>query len=455
MTLAEVSVYLPSVFAACATVNKFRSSSLFAQAVPLQGNPQDLQLAAPKGYLGGQRGIPSMQLDIKFPILVRATPVASKKADRHFFGSYVHSSEVPEVSMSETEIGLDTLGFIGGDGERRVFPQLRSYGNRLYRPLGNPEGLFSDAFSRERYDTAVDYVVCVPPLKDMARRPLAYPVRDWAQWFIDLHGMDTSRNYKLWPEAPRAPNPPVSRNTLDFAQSQLRDVNGDDLGVFQRMFEAQANRLLLIGGKFWMETTMPCLSVEMTGGDRGPKTVTLNAGFLPLVSTRTTTWMRFPLSAYDEAQAYAEQMTGEWHGEQKIGYAETEGMDLSAVGFDYNEEAAQAMALAVGSNLVRRSVQHEFHSVHQDADPLFEGTKLTRFLAVKDAILSNNDISGERSDLVDLIPEIMALWKSIKTPRYEGLGLPPPGISARMIAQAMEMAENTTISAPAVTVPRF
>lgn len=396
-----------------------------------------------------------MQLDIKFPILVRATPAASRKADRHFFGSYVHTAEVAEVSAGETEVGLDSLGFISGNGQRRVFPQLRTYCNRLYRPLGNPEGLFTDAFALDRYDKAVDYVVSVPPMSNMARRPLAYPVRDWAQWFIDLHGMDTSRNYKLWPEEPRAPKPRVSRNDVLFGQAQLRDVNGDDFGVFQRMFEAQANRLLVIGGKFWMETTMPCLSVEMTGGDYAAKTVTLEAGFLPLVSARTSTWMRFPLSAYDEARAYAEQTAGEWRGELRIGYAETDGMDLSAVGFDHNEEAAQAMALAVGSNLVRRSVQHEFHPIHQNAAPLFEGTRLARFLAIKEAILSNNDISGERSDLIALIPEITDLWNSVKAQRYEGLGLPPTWISARMIAQATEMAENTTISAPAVTVPRF
>ncbi len=397
-----------------------------------------------------------MQLDIKFPILVRATPATSKKADRHFFGSYIHKADVPEVSAAETDVGLDSLGFISGDGQRRVFPQLRTYCDRLYRPLGNPEGLFTDAFASDRYEMdSVDYVVSVPPMGNMARRPLAYPIRDWAQWFIDLHGMDTARNYKLWPEPARAPQPRGNRNDVDFAQSQLREVNGDDLEAFQRMFEAQANRLLVIGGKFWMETTMPCLSVVMGGGDNTPRTVTLEAGFLPLVTPRTSTWMRFPLSAQDEARAYAEQTAAEWRGEQRIGYAETDGMDLNAVGFDHNEEAAQAMALSVGSNLVRRTVQHEFHSTHQNSPPLFEGARLTRLLAVKEAILSNNDISGERSDLIALIPEIMDLWRSVKSPRYGGLGMPAPWISARMIEQATEMADNTTISAPSLTVPRF
>lgn len=396
-----------------------------------------------------------MQLDIKFPILVRAAPVTSKKADRHFFGSYVHRADVPEISVGDTDIGLDSLGFVSGNGERRVFPQLRSYSGRLYRPLGNPEGLFSNAFSTDRYDAGVDYAVSVPPMKDMARRPLAFPVREWAQWFIDLHGMDTSRNYKLWPEKPRPPATWLNRNEVDFAQAQVRDVNGDDFGVFQRMFEAQANRLLIIGGKFWMETTMPCLTVTMTGGDHAPRTVALEAGFLPLVTPRTSTWMRFPLSAQGEARAYAEQTSSEWRCEQRIGYAETDEMDLGAVGFDHNEESAQAMALSVGSNLVRRTVQHEFHSLHQNSDPLFEGTRLARFLAVKEAILANNDISGERSDLISLIPEIMDLWRSVKSPRYEGLGMPPPWISARMIEQATEMADNTTISAPSLTVPRY
>jgi hypothetical protein len=396
-----------------------------------------------------------MQLDIKFPIFVRANPAATKKTDRRFFGSYVHSADVAEVSVGETEIGLDSLGFVSGDGERRVFPQLRSYDGRLYRPLGNPEGLFTDAYSRDRYDHGIDYVVSVPPTAKMSRRPLAFPIRDWTQWFIDVHGMDTARNYKLWPEEPRAPHPPVNRNDVDFATAELRDVNGDDFAVYMKMFEAQANRLLVIGGKFWMETTKPCLTVTMSGGDHNAKAVTLDAGFLPLVSPRTSTWMRFPLSAYGEAVAYAEQMMGEWRGTNDIGFAETDGMDLSAVGFDHDEEATHAMALAVGSNLVRRSVQHEFHQVHRESPPLFEGSRLTRFLAVKDAILANNDISGERSDLVGILPEIMEFWNSVKSPRYDGLGMPPAGIAGRMIAQALEMAENTTINIPTAAAPRF
>ncbi|MDW9478775.1 hypothetical protein GOB57_08660 [Sinorhizobium meliloti] len=394
-----------------------------------------------------------MQLDIKFPMLVRATPAASRKGERYFYGSHVHRTEVAEISTRETETGLGSLGFVSGGGRRRVFPQLRSYGNRLYRPLGNPEGLFANAFKDNRWDRDVDYVVAVPALENMARRPLAYPIQRWTQWFIDLHGMDTARNYKIWPEE-RSPRPAVNRNDVDFSQSQLLDVNGDDFTLFERMFEAQADRLLMIGGKFWMETTMPYLSVTMEGGDYRPKSVRLDVGFLPLAEPRAT-WMRFPLAAYDEALAFAEQIAREWRASEiDIGYAEVDGLDLSAVGFDHNEEVAHAMTLAVGSNLVRRSVQHEFHKIHENADPLFEGARLSRFLAVKEAILSNNDITGQRSDLISLMPEVLELWNSVKKPRYEGLGLPVPALSDRLIAKAVEMSEDTMINVPTFMAPR-
>jgi hypothetical protein len=396
-----------------------------------------------------------MQLDIKFPIFVRAQPAATRKVDRRFFGSYVYQAEITEISMDETEIGLEELGFLNGKRERRVFPQLRAYNGRLYRPLGNPEGLFEDAFSRDRFSYGIDYIVTDPPTPGAARRPLAFPIRDWTQWYIDVHGMDTSRNYKLWPEDARAPLPPVSRNDIDFSTTDFRNVNSDDLALYMKMFKAQANRLLIIGGKFWMETTKPCLTVTMSGGGEQAKKVTLDAGFLPLVSPRTSTWMRFPLSSYGEAVTYAEEMKRSWGGSNDIGFAETDGMDLSSVIFDPDEEAVHAMALAVGSNLVRRTVQHEFHQVHQDSMPLFEGRRLDRFLTIKDAILSNNDIIGERSDLVGLLPEIMDYWNSLKSPRYVGLGMPPAGISGVMIQQALEMAENTTINLLPSATPRF
>ncbi|MBY3150993.1 hypothetical protein HFO56_00925 [Rhizobium laguerreae] len=395
-----------------------------------------------------------MQIDIKFPILVRATPASSKKSERYFYGSHTHRADVREISLSETEVGLDAVTFTAGDGTRRIFPKLLAYDDRLYRPLGNPHGLFAEAHGVGSQAATNDYVVTSPALAGMARRPVSRPVQRWAQWIIDLHGADTERNYKLWPEKTQPPKPTLDRNGVELSEAGLKDVNGDDVDIAMKMFEAQAGRLLVIGGKYWMETTMPCLTVSMVGDDRRPLEVKLDMDFLPQ-GLAGSTWMRFPLAAYDEAKDFAQQIVADRAGTGDIGHADVAHLDLSRVGFDHNEETAHAMALAVGSNLVRRSVQHGFHSVHAGSAPLFEGRGLARFETVKDAILSNNDIIGQRSNLIDLIPEILDLWQGVKSPRYSGLGLPPASLTTLLVAKAVEMSEDTVINVPAIAGPRL
>ncbi|MBY3433176.1 hypothetical protein HFN89_03135 [Rhizobium laguerreae] len=395
-----------------------------------------------------------MQIDIKFPILVRATPASSKKSERYFYGSHTHRADLREISVSETEIGLEAVSFTAGNGTKRIFPKLLAYDDRLFRPLGNPHGLFAEAHGQGSQTGKSDYVVTSPARAGMARRPVSLPVQRWAEWIIDLHGADTARNYKLWPEKTQPPKPSLDRNAVEFSSAELNDVNGDDVAVAMKMCEAQAGRLLVIGGKYWMETTMPCLTVSMDGDDRRPLGVKLDMEFLPQ-GLAGSTWMRFPLTAYEEARDFARQIVQDWGGTVDIGHAEVADLDLSRVGFDHNEETAHAMALAVGSNLVRRSAQHEFHVVHADSTPLFEGRRLARFLTVKDAILSNNDIIGERSNLIDLMPEILDLWQGVKSPRYSGLGLPPAGLTARLVAKAVEMSEDTVINVPTTAGPRL
>jgi hypothetical protein len=397
---------------------------------------------------------PVMKIDIKFPMLVRSTPASSKKSERYFYGSHIHKADVPEISVSETDVGLDAVSFTAGTGAQRIFPQLRSYEGRLYRPLGNPDGLFSFAYEDKGSPGRADYYVSSPARSGMARRPLAQPMERRSQWMIDLHGADTQRNYKLWPEKASHPKPPLSRNAVLFSETDFKEVNADDVARGMQMCEAQAGRLLMIGGKYWMESTMPCLTVTVKGDDRHDKSIELGMEFLPLGHSGDT-WMRFPLSAYDEAHDFAQQMVREWGGTVNVGHADVADIDVSGVDFDHNEEAAHTMALAVGSNLVRRSVQHEFHSVHADAAPLFEGARLRRFEAVKEAILANNDIIGERSNLVDITPDILDLWQSVKSPRYSGLGLPPAGVTPRLIAKAIEMSENTTINVAAIGALRL
>lgn len=396
-----------------------------------------------------------MQIDIKYPLLVRATPEASRKGERYFWGSHTYQADVPEISLDETAIGLGSVVFTSANGERRVYPQMRSYNGHLYRPLGNPQELFSRAHPPRDAAENADYIVSVPPgpLR-MGRRPLAEPVREWACWFIDLHGMDTARNWKLWPENERGIGPYLDRNTVEFVDAKLRDVNAADLATAMKMCQAQSQRLLVIDGKYWMETTMPCLTVSASDGTERKARLTMD--FLPRCGG-SGDWIRFPLSAFAEALEFAQHTAEDLRidpNNRDFGHVELEELDLVAVGFDYNEEAGHAMALSVGSNLVRRAEQHGFHKLHENSGPLFQGSDLARFETVRAAILGNNDIIGERSDLISLTTDILDLWKKVKAPRYSGLPMPTGGVFDRFVAKAIEMSEDAFISGPSLSAPR-
>lgn len=395
-----------------------------------------------------------MQLDIKFPMLARVLPTV-KKGERFFWGSTVHSAEIAEISLRETDVGLEPIAF-SDDGERRTYPALRTYQGRMYRPLGDHEGLFERSFTIGRWDEDDPHVISEPPHPNLSRRPVSEAIRRYFQWIIDLHGADTHYGSKLWPDYKRNWHDARNRNDILLSETPLEHVYPEDFEVAQKMFKVKADSLLLIDGKPWMATTMPCLTVSTHGDRHSQHGVALKFGFLTQ-GLPGRGWMRFPLAAYDEAQDFARQLVREWGGVlgNVTDIGRFGGADLSTVDFDYHAEAAHTMALTLGSNIVRRAIQQDFHPNHRESGPLFEGERLARYERIHDAVLSNNDILDQRSDLTDLLPELHDEWRRLKRPRYEGLNMPTAELTDRLIEKGFEMAENTVISVPTIGIPRL
>jgi hypothetical protein len=64
---------------------------------------------------------------------------------------------------------------------------------------------------------------------------------------------------------------------------------------------------------------------------------------------------------------------------------------------------------------------------------LFEGERLARYERIPDAVLANNDILDQRSDLIDLLPELHDEWRRLKRTRYEGLNMPTSELTDLLI----------------------
>lgn len=398
-------------------------------------------------------GTASMKLDIKFPILARANPTTSRKDERYVYATHIHNADIREVSSRETEVVLGPVAVTDAKGQRRELPELRSHEGRIYRSLGKASWLFSKAHHRLMPNN-----IDLDGIKreiDPSIPPLAYPIECWIEWFIDIHGMETKRNYQLWPEPePYRPGYVFSRNNFDFSRLALRDINAEDIELFSKMFAAQSDRLIIIGGKFWLQTTMPCVNVSLFGGDYRAKGVGLDVGFLPLVLNQPGSITRFPLDMLDEAIDFAHVMVGTFGGKEAddIGHVELPGSDLTAVSFDQDEQEVHSLALSIGSNLVRRAEQHKFHKIHAESPPLFTGQKIEQFEVIKAAVMSNNEILGERSNVGELLPEIVEMWSSVKRPRYDGLGC-PPYLVEQTITRGLEKAENfLSINVPVLSM---
>lgn len=391
-----------------------------------------------------------MHIDINLPVLMRAQPTATRKTDRYFFGGHIHRADVPEVALGDTDIAFGRMAMDTIETGRRVFPALRSYGGRLYRPIGNAPGLLGTAFAETSSSRAEDFMLSSPPLPDMKGGPLSSPMAARFWWFAALHGMNTDRNAKLWPESADV------RKTTLLENTDLRDIDYGDLAYCRRMHEAQAARLLLIDGKMWMETTMPCIKVTHRQEGR-LSVVSTSVGFVPLVPTGYGTEVRFPVSMVADALEYAAALSARGNpGADNEAPRFEINADTSAVDFNQASEELHEFAWGVASNVVRAVEQRKFHKQHEGAAQLFTGDNLVRYENMREELLTSNDILDERRDLAELIPDIMNLWNIANASRYQGLWAPASERVSHIVARNLAIFEDRDISLPFESSgPRF
>lgn len=373
-----------------------------------------------------------MRLDVNFPLLIKGTPANGRKADRLFYGSQTRQVETEEFGLSDMDTVLDPVRLENEVLGRVGLPRLLSREGRLFRPLGPGQSRFDIAHG----ETA---------------NPLAAPVFQRCRWLITMHGVDTARNYKLWPESGFAGMRPVDRNAATLANVDMQEVDASGLEDFNRMYDAMSRRLVTIDGTVWMETPPPCINVRASDAYMGdPRKVTLSLGFMPLGVEREQFTMRFPLTMADEAVEFATRLAAGFGnmGADNVAPLEFSGIaDTNSLWFDQRAEEAQYMAVMFASNIVRRAEQHLFHKHHREAPPLFEDDySVALFEKMKTELFANNDITGVRGELGPMLPEIFDLWmtKKLRKSTYYGLNSPP----TFLLPFVMDRARDNTDDAP-------
>ena len=159
---------------------------------------------------------------------------------------------------------------------------------------------------------------------------------------------------------------------------------------------------------------------------------------------------RFPIFKFDEALEYAKQL----EVTLKTKYKDMADMpvqltapisNLELFDFDQEEDELFKFCFVLASNIVRRSVQHNFHQIHSDSPPLFEGERFDTFQKIKDELYATNMLLEEKGDLCHMATDIVELWQSLRKPTYDNLGRPSKGFKI-MHEKVADLIDDQVIS---------
>lgn len=361
-----------------------------------------------------------MKLDIRYPMMFRSTITGDRSARKEKFVDVHHivEADIPEISSSETDIALGTIweGVSKSRPYGALLSPLRSYDGRYFRRLA----LRPEAFGRchigglNRSSGWID----IGSTPHEGFHPGGYDIRSRNAWISQVMGILTQRNDRIWPYVDwhETQRTGITREaiTLESIQSRLQDIDAESYDLAKSMMDAQTERLLVIDGDVWIETTMPCVTARPGG---------LNIEFLPLGVDTRLDHKRFPLSKFEDASDYAlanHRPRGK-DATVDIPVIDMGEQDFTPFDFDEEDEELYRVCFAVASAVTRRSEQQDFHPIYEGKGPLFEGQDKERFDTIRPELFASNDILGERGSLHHMLPEIADLWQKCDYPLYNPL----------------------------------
>jgi hypothetical protein len=234
-----------------------------------------------------------------------------------------------------------------------------------------------------------------------------------------------------------------ARNATVFpaVASGIDDIDGTASEMSIQRIEAQAAKLLVIGGDLWVVCRPPSWRVEVNE-DR----VTLDLavaieGFDPLLSRR-----HFPLDRFDEAQAYARQCgkTNAVDGVEptKVEYiVDYEAAMPELLDFDGDAEELARIGYALAAECMRYGKRNPLW-----LDKLESRLKESLFRAYA-ATLETDYVRGNIGDVTPYVEDLCVIWKRFHRPLgYCELGPVRAKSGDVLIAQAKSLMENAPIT---------
>jgi hypothetical protein len=361
-----------------------------------------------------------MKLDVRLPILFRATPTtpATPRAsleERWVQVPYAHSVDIPEISASEADIALDRVVEVGA--RLNELPTVREYRGRLYREVGG-NAYFEDAFANPGIARKGREYMSSPTIWTsmwkMGDSPVAFPVENHHDWKIETLALSVSRNNRMWIQRSGDKNTfPEYREAL----LALADVNSEDIAENLEMFEHQCSKLIRIGGVLHYESRPPCVTVEFTSEPSYMARAEVTMDFLSDMPDENMLKYRFPLSDMREAFDFAASFIP---GAVAEGARMIDLVDIShpLLAFDRDREDVYRTAFVLASGLVRKEVQAGYRVEYRDRDPLYQGKDAALFGLIEAGLMGSNNVVGRRAPISAMLPEIADLWQRSGRPLY-------------------------------------
>ncbi|MBY3432599.1 hypothetical protein HFN89_00230 [Rhizobium laguerreae] len=400
-----------------------------------------------------------MQLSIKFPVMARAL-VKGARLESRMLVSHVHKVEVPSVSARETEVPIRTVVSQNELGLFHGMRELRMHDGRLYRYLDihtqfgrvtKGAAMLDEAFG-DFWMRRADYIASTDGRFDVMSdvNPLSKPIRMVIEDRLDAMAMNLSdgRN-RTWPKlvggAPAVENENL---TLDAAMDDVQEVNRDDLEEAFAMHRAQADRLLLIDGELWYETTPPCIAVETLWRGGVAKNASVHARYrhLPEAMDHAITTVYYPLSAFAEAKDAAREMRARFRmagvkmlteAFEKDNLPAFEHGDHPAFQFDQSEDFVQRTGHALAVNILRTSIQRPEKFGDVDSGWL---SKLAA------AFATFNPLLGRDIDYASRLPALAETFLAVSPYKSSALAMLSYRQLRKGIEYAVEQLDNMPIS---------
>ncbi len=301
------------------------------------------------------------------------------------------SRDVPEISSSEAPIVFEAMvdmirhDVTSSAEHPLILPRgskelsLREHNGRLFRklrPASGEDGVDIDPFPFH------------PHLS-----PIGKPIRMHHEHrhFALSRGL----TYKTWPPF-NTYDDVRNATTFESIANFIKDLDEESFLNCQRMQDRRLDGLLCVDGDIWMETSPPCIMVNVSTSHYAdnPQDVWIKTAFLPEWHDRRITTRYFPLHDGNGANAYVEELRSMFTRAPRFNVTDLRSYNepplSAAMEFDADAEFRHrylvGLALNYGVCLNVMKMPHDERSGHPVAQAF-------------DEALRDNLVTGERSDM--------------------------------------------------------